>query len=320
MNRNGLIGLKSFWIAAAALGALAQPAFAEGTWEKLDHGVDVVRECSGDVARNCDGVLPGKGRIKACMAKHLADLSQGCLKALAEPEPAVLSDGAQAVTKRIENSHLMRFIEMYLAGIDPDTGNIIAECYGTYANPDIPADKDSAPQALVETINMDQVKKEYGVLGVSMNGPKLWLPDWFEVEVGKVRKFGDMVAPWTAQLNLGKKLDVNKVTPYKSFTIARKSAVNWNKGTTVMVIDDADGNAWIMKGFELGMHPERTYDEFMAAGPAIFKQLPAGWKARIVTLEQDNHEVPEGGVATIMADEFFNVYDKTGPGMSNYKP
>jgi hypothetical protein len=31
-------------------------------------------------------------------------------------------------------------------------------------------------------------------------------------------------------------------------------------------------------------------------------------------------EVPENGVATIMPDEFFNVYDKTGPGMSNYKP
>jgi len=56
------------------------------------------------------------------------------------------------------------------------------------------------------------------------------------------------------------------------------------------------------------------------AGRAIFKQLPEGWKARIVTLEQGNHEVPESGVATIMADEFFNVYDKTGPGMSNYKP
>ena len=25
-------------------------------------------------------------------------------------------------------------------------------------------------------------------------------------------------------------------------------------------------------------------------------------------------------LATIMADEFFNVYDKTGPGMSDYKP
>jgi hypothetical protein len=31
-------------------------------------------------------------------------------------------------------------------------------------------------------------------------------------------------------------------------------------------------------------------------------------------------EKPEGGVATIVSDEFFNVFDKTGPGMSNYKP
>jgi len=26
------------------------------------------------------------------------------------------------------------------------------------------------------------------------------------------------------------------------------------------------------------------------------------------------------GVAAIMPDEFFNVYDKTGPGMTDYKP
>lgn len=25
-------------------------------------------------------------------------------------------------------------------------------------------------------------------------------------------------------------------------------------------------------------------------------------------------------LATIMPDEFFNIYDETGPGMSNYKP
>ena len=312
--------MRKIVLGVATMLVMVNLAYAESTWDKLDHGTDVVLECSGDVHKFCSEVKYGDGRIKSCMAANLAELSDACLKALAKPKPAVLSDGDNAKNMRVNNSHLMRFIEMYLAGIDPETGDIIAECYGTYANPDIPANRDSAPQAQVETIDMDQVKKEYGVLGVSMNGPKLWLPDWFEVEVGKVRKFGDMVAPWTAQLNLGKKLNVNKVTPYKPFTIARKSAVNWNKGTTVMVIDDADGNAWIMKGFELGMHPQRTYEEFMAAGPAIYKQLPKGWKARIVTLEQDNHEVPENGVATIMADEFFNVYDKTGPGMSNYKP
>jgi hypothetical protein len=40
----------------------------------------------------------------------------------------------------------------------------------------------------------------------------------------------------------------------------------------------------------------------------------------VETLEKDLIEIPEGGKATIMADEFFNVYDMTGPGMNNQKP
>ena len=86
-------------------------------------------------------------------------LSQAaCLKVLAEPKPAVLSDGANAKSTRIENSHLMRFIEIFLAGIDPGTGDIVAECYGAYANPDVPANKDTAPQALVGGLDMNQLK------------------------------------------------------------------------------------------------------------------------------------------------------------------
>jgi hypothetical protein len=307
-------------IALAAIGALTQSAYAETAWERLEHGVDVVRECAGDVRQYCEGTKPGEGRIKACMAAHLAQLSGTCLKALAEPKPEVLSDGVNAKSKRIENSHLVRFIEMYLAGIDPATGDIVAECYGTYANPDIPANKDTAPQALVAALDMGQIKKEYGVLAASLNGPKIWIPDWFDVDVGPVRQFGDIKAPWTAQVNLGRDADVNNVKPYDPHTIARKSAINWNKGTTVMVLDDPAGNSWIMKGFQLGLDPKQTYEQFMAAGPANFKKLPPGWTARVVTLPQDNLEIPEGGVATILADEFFNIYDKTGPGMSNSKP
>jgi hypothetical protein len=43
-------------------------------------------------------------------------------------------------------------------------------------------------------------------------------------------------------------------------------------------------------------------------------------KARVVTLQQDNLETPAGGVATILSDEFFSVYDRTGPEMSNSNP
>lgn len=311
--------MKRTMLVAAALGALVQPAFAESAWERLDRGVDVVKECAGDVVQFCKNIAPGGGRIKACMLGHLKDMSTTCLTALAGPRPAVLSDGANAVSKRIDMRD-MRYIEIFLADIDPAKKGLVAACYGTYANPVIPANRDSAPQAQVAALNMDEIARKYGVLGASLNGPKLSIADWWEIEVGKTRQFGGMELPHTAQLNLTGTANVNDVKPYQPTTIARKSAVNWNKGRTVMVLDSPDGNVWIMKGFQLGLDPKISYEAFMAAGPAIFKKLPPGWKARVVTLKQDNLEVPEGGVAWIVSDEFFNVYDKTGPGMSNYKP
>ena len=66
--------------------------------------------------------------------------------------------------------------------------------------------------------------------------------------------------------------------------------------------------------------PQYSYEEFAASLPGRFKQLPPGWKFRTRVLDQDLILVPETGVATIMPDEFFNVYDKTGPGYSSYKP
>ena len=119
---------------------------------------------------------------------------------------------------------------------------------------------------------------------------------------------------------MDKNAGVSESTPYKPMTIARKSGLGWNKGTTALLLDDAEGNTWIMKGFQLGLKPQHTYEQFVAAGATNYKQLPPGWKFRIKVLDKDLIEVPVTGVATIMPDEFFNVYDKTGPGMSNYKP
>lgn len=236
--------------------------------------------------------------------------------------PKVLADGAGAKPGRVDNMHLVRYIEMFLAFRDPKTGNFVAGCYNPmFTSKGIPASKDTAPQALVEGLDFERFKKEFGVVGASLNGPKLWTPDWSEVEVGVERDFNGIKAPWVAQLNMGDKPgNVAETTPYKPMTIARKSALGWKKGTTVLLLDDASGNTYVMKGFQLGLKPKYTYEQFVAAGQSQFKQLPPGWKFRVKKLEQELIETPAGGVATIMADEFFNVYDKTGPGMSNYKP
>ena len=243
-------------------------------------------------------------------------------KAPAPPkEPAVFADSAGAKYKRVDNMHQVRFIEIFLAGREAKTGKMVAACYNTmFTSKGIPASKDTAPQVLVEGLDFEKLKKEYGVLGASLNGPKLWLPDWTEIDIGVERDFNGLKAAWVAQLDMGNRTNVNESTRYAPMTIARKSALGWNKGTKVMLLDDPEGNTWIMKGFQLGLKPQYTYQEFLATGAGKFKNLPKGWKVRVQTLAKDLIEKPEGGLAKIMMDEFSNVYDKTGPGMSNYKP
>ncbi|MEI6492021.1 MAG: hypothetical protein WCO94_05690 [Verrucomicrobiota bacterium] len=235
--------------------------------------------------------------------------------------PKVFSDGVGAKTQRVKNINKVRYIEMYLAARDPKTGNFLGACYNSSILPsDIPASKDTSPQNLLEGLNFKKIKKEFGVAAVSLNGPKLWMCDWFEADVGVTRVFNGIKAQWCAQLNMGKDTNVNKVPAYKPFHIARKSSVGWNKGTKVLLLDDPQGNTWIMKGFQQGLKPQRSYKQFVDACANNFKKLPPGWKFRIKTLQKNYIETPNNGVATILSDEFFNVYDKTGPGMGNYKP
>lgn len=240
----------------------------------------------------------------------------------AAAQPRVLADGAGARTARFDGMHKTRFIEIFLAHREPTTGNMVAACYNTmFTSKGIPRSKDTAPQALAEGLDFAAMKQEYGVLGASLNGPKIWLPDWTDIDVGVERSFNGISAAWVAQLNMGSNTGgVADSTPYAPMTIARKSALGWNKGTTALLLDDAEGNTWIMKGFQLGLKPQHTYEQFVTKGQGNFKKLPPGWKFRVRILDKDLIETPEGGVATIMPDEFFNIYDKTGPGMSNYKP
>ena len=56
-------------LASTELGAFAQQAAA-------------MKYCKADVERLCPGVLPGGGRIIACLKAHKEEISIGCGKAL----------------------------------------------------------------------------------------------------------------------------------------------------------------------------------------------------------------------------------------------
>ncbi len=235
----------------------------------------------------------------------------------------VLKAGEGAKTMRFENMYQTQFIELFFVVRDSITGKMVAPCFNTMYTSALTKDsskmKDTSPQNLVEGLDLDTIAKEYGVLSVFLNGPKIWLPDWVEVEVGEEIVANGMPLGWVAQLALPESGRVAE-TPYEPMKITRTSKWGWKKGQKTILLDDSEGNTWVLKGFQLGLNPVQSYDEFLAKGADNYKNLPAGWKVRITTLTEDLIEIPTTGVATIMSDEMQNIWDMCGPGMTNYKP
>ena len=63
--RSGLVIVRS-WLVVTALLLSGSAAMAQQA------------PCAGDIKTLCAGIQPGEGRIKACIASHLANLSQTC--------------------------------------------------------------------------------------------------------------------------------------------------------------------------------------------------------------------------------------------------
>jgi hypothetical protein len=206
-------------------------------------------------------------------------------------------------------------MEFFLVGSVPVDGNIKGTCYNTTDQNTPSGGRDSAPKALVDKLDPAELAKEYDVPRVFLNPPRQWLLDWIEIPFGVVRDFGGIKATWCAVLNMPK---TPEVQPYTPSTIERKSKFGFNKGQTVYLLDDPDGNTWIAKSFTQAVSPENTYENLATLGSRL--KLPTGWKFRTKVLDQDLILLPESGVARILSDNLFDVYDFTGTGYSNFKP
>jgi hypothetical protein len=240
-------------------------------------------------------------------------LLAGCTKPLPD-------DGANATLKRFDDLRADRYTEIGLVGGNPITKDLRANVYNTIGLNDPAGTGDTTPQAMLDKVDLDQLKKQYDVLGTWKNGPRQWALDWVEVMVGEQREFNGLKARWVGVLNIPKGVDLNKegATAYKPTTFERKTQFGFNKGKPVFILDDPDGNTWVMKSSSLIVDPTNTHDKLEKLGERL-KAAP-GWKFRVAVLEQDLVLKPESGVAPIVQDELGNTYDKTGPGLSNFKP
>jgi hypothetical protein len=229
------------------------------------------------------------------------------------------NDGADAKPFTFKDIRGYRYTEMFLIGGNAITKNLEANVYNTWGLNGSDTTGDSCPAALLDKIDVKEMAKKFQMLAVFKNGARLWTLDWIEVEMGKELDFGGMKARWVNWLDLKGISTEPGAANYKKITVTRHTRFGFNKGTRISVLDDPDGNPWVMKSFSLITHPDQKFDEISTLGSRL--KPPAGWKFRSVVLEQDLILTPDkDGVAHITQDDFGNTYDRAGGPYSNFKP
>ena len=171
---------------------------------------------------------------------------------------------------------------------------------------------------MLDKVDVDVLKKEYDVISAFKNGPRLWCLDWVEVMAGVERDFTGLKARWIMWLDVPKEMRKHESVAYKQIHGKRDTQLGINTGSPAFILDDPDGNAWVMKSASLIEDPDQTYQSLKDLGGRL---TPApGWTFRAVVLDKDLILTPDNGAIQITQDELGNTYDRVGGPFSNYKP
>ena len=227
-------------------------------------------------------------------------------------------DDIGAELMRFDNVRGQRYTEIFLIGGHAITGKLVGGIYNTLGLNDPTGTGDTCPQATLDGVDVDVLKEEYEVISAFKNGPRLWCLDWVEVMGGVERDFNGLKARWVMWLDVPPEMRKHESVAYKAIAGKRDTHLGINAGSPAFVLDDPDGDSWVMKSASLIVDPQQTYESLAGLGDRLH---PApGWAFRSTVLDQDLVLTSDNGAVRITQDELGNTYDRVGGPYSNFRP
>jgi hypothetical protein len=229
-------------------------------------------------------------------------------------------DNAQLTELKFDGLMGSRYTEILLVFGDAVTKDFTAGVYNTIglngANP--AGGGDSSPAVILDKIDMEKVKKENGALSTVKNGPRRWTIDYLGAKVGQERDFQGLKARWVMWFPIPDAIREGKDLSYAVMDAKRDTSMGIRKGSRAYILDDPQGNSWVMKSASLIKDPDQKFEDLKDLGSRL--KLPADWKFRSPILEQNLVFMTDNGKTHITQDELGNTYDRVGGPYSNYKP
>ena len=92
---------------------------------------------------------------------------------------------------------------------------------------------------------------------------------------GAERDFAGLKAHWGMWLDVTEQMRQQSASAYAPATGRRDTQMGVYAGSPAFILDDPDGDSWVMKSVSLITHPEQTYEGLMGLGDRL-KLRPAG--------------------------------------------
>ena len=167
----------------------------------------------------------------------------------------------------------------------------------------------------VEALDAATVARENGVLSAWLNPVRHWMFDRLDVwETGDDRTFGGITGTWMGVAGAAAMKQATVRDSYSPGYIYRSSTFTFSKGSEVYLLDEPDGEVFIMESSARHQDPVPGEDALAHLGSRL--DLPGGWGFRAVTLDRDL-TVSTGGhdhLAHVLQDNLHNLYQGSDAG------
>ncbi|MEM9717997.1 MAG: haloalkane dehalogenase [Bacteroidota bacterium] len=180
--------------------------------------------------------------------------------------------------------------------------NVITEVYASFSHND-------CPDADWFALNEEELKDEFNMVDVRLNGPRHWVIN--KVEGGttdgssgfdKVFSFGNIEMGLSAQIQGRSAEDF-----YQDSEVQRTTVYTFSAGNEIYKLVNPQGEEYIMQSYSRKVERDQSIDDLASLGSRL--NLPSGWSFRVEVLEEDFLLVTEG-LAFVIQDDLENAYQK----------
>ncbi len=179
----------------------------------------------------------------------------------------------------------------------------------------------TCPEAAWQAVDADAIKQRFGARAVFKNGPRYWVVSTLSTHVATqeapVESFGGIEARLVGTLQIPPGMRHGS-SPYAATTIQRDTEYGYPAGRPVFILDDPDGNPWVMQAYSQIVDPALTLGDLAGLGGRL--KLPEGWRYRSETLERPLVVHPVKGTARILQDDLQNTYDLCFETACSFRP